>query len=106
VPDVNYLDGHIYHMVHFDNLQNIFRRRALLSKERVLQEGISYHSIAFEEVQNRRDRISIWDTFERRMRTLHSYVPFYFVTRTPMLYVQLKRGLQDMIVFLRRVALL
>lgn len=99
MPDRNRLDGYLYHMVHFDNLQNIFQRRALLSKERVFQEGISYRSIAYEEVQSRRDRIYIWDPFKSRWRSLHSYVPFYFVTRTPMLYVQLKRGIQDSIVF-------
>ena len=26
---MGYLDGYIYHMVHFDNLRNIFQRRAL-----------------------------------------------------------------------------
>src|SRR2546428_2236740 len=81
-------------MVHFDNLQHIFWRRALLSKEKVLQEEIVYHSIAYENVQSLRDRIFVWSYVEHKFRPLHSYVPFYFATRTPMLYVQHKRGIQ------------
>jgi hypothetical protein len=94
----NYLDGYIYHMVHFDNLRNIFQRRAILSKESVMQEVIKYQSIAYEEVQGLRDRIFIWDSLKNAFRGLHSYVPFYFATLTPMLFVQYKKGIQDEIV--------
>lgn len=87
-------------MVHFDNLESIFQRRALLSKEKVIQEGIAYHSIAYDNVQNLRDRVFVWDAVTSRFRPLHSYVPFYFATHTPMLFVQLKQGLQDRIVIL------
>jgi hypothetical protein len=94
------LTGYIYHMVHFDNLQSIFQRRALLSKERVTQELIQHQSIAFEEVQNLRDRIFIWDFSKKGFRSLHSYVPFYFATHTPMLFVQYKNGIQnELIIF-------
>ncbi len=86
MPGVDYLVGSIYHMVHFNNLQNIFQRRALLSKERIIQERISSQSIAFEEVQNLRDRIFVWDYSKKAFRNLHSYVPFYFATHTPMLW--------------------
>jgi hypothetical protein len=85
-------------MVHFANLPQIFQRRAILSKEKVIQEGISYQSIAYEDVQSLRDRIFIWAFSERCFRPLHSYVPFYFATRTPMLYVQYKKGIQSEIV--------
>lgn len=94
---MGYLDGYIYHMVHFDNLRNIFQRRALLSKEKVLQEKISYRSIAYEEVQTLRDRIYIWDFSRQKYRSLHSYVPFYFATRTPMLHNKYTEGIQDQI---------
>ena len=94
----NHLDGCIYHMVHFDNLRNIFQRRAILAKESVLQEVIEYQSIAYEEVQGLRDRIFVWDSVKRTFRGLHSYVPFYFATLTPMLFVQYKKGIQDEIV--------
>ncbi len=100
MSNINYLDGYIYHMVHFANLRNIFQRRALLSKEKMLQEKIPHHSIADEEVQTLRDRIFVRDSLERRYRPLHSYVPFYFAVRTPMLHVQYKGGVQnDIIVF-------
>lgn len=94
---MGYLDGYIYHMVHFDNLRSIFQRRALLSKEKVLQEKIPYHSIAYEEVQTLRDRIYIWDFSRQKYRSLHSYVPFYFATRTPMLHNKYTEGIQDKI---------
>ena len=98
MPGVNHLVGSIYHMVHFNNLQNIFQRRALLSHERVIQERIGYQSIAFEEVQDLRDRIFIKDFSQEAFRSLHSYVPFYFATHTPMLFVQYKNGVQNEIV--------
>ena len=98
MQSIDYLTGPIFHMVHFDNLQSIFLRRALLSKERVVQEAINYQSIAFETVQNLRDRIFIWDFSKKAFRSLHSYVPFYFATHTPMLFVQHKHGIQNEIV--------
>jgi ssDNA thymidine ADP-ribosyltransferase, DarT len=85
-------------MVHFDNLRSIFQRRAILSKESVIQEVIEYQSIAYEEVQSLRDRIFVCDFSKRAFRGLHSYVPFYFATLTPMLFVQYKNDVQDEIV--------
>jgi len=98
MSEVDYLSGYIYHMVHFKNLQDVFLRRAILSKEKVLQEKIHYHSIAWEDVQDLRDRIFIWDFSQQRYRRLHSYVPFYFAVRTPMLHVQYRQGVQREIV--------
>jgi len=98
MSNINYLDGYIYHMVHLENLRSIFQRRAILSKGKVLQEKIAYHSIAYEEVQTLRDRIFVRIPFEARYRPLHSYVPFYFATRTPMLHVQYRKGVQNEIV--------
>lgn len=85
-------------MVHFNNLYNIFQRRAILSKESVRRESIGYQSIAYEEVQGLRDRIFVWDNATDKFRKLHSYVPFYFATLTPMLYVQYKKAIQEEIV--------
>src|SRR5579859_3321469 len=95
---IDYLNGSIYHMVHFDNLKHIFERRAILCKTKVLSEGITYFSIANDDVQDIRDRIYIWDFSQRKYRSLHSYVPFYFATRPPMLHNMLTRGIQDEIV--------
>lgn len=95
---MEYLNGSVYHMVHFDNLESIFLRRALLSKEKVVQEGTTYYSIAYDDVQGLRDRVFVWDAIGLKFRSLHSYVPFYISTHTPMLYVQLSQGIQDKIV--------
>ena len=61
MSDIDYLNGFVYHMVHFENLRNVFRRGALLAKERLVQEMIRPRSIANDEVQNLRDRIFIWN---------------------------------------------
>lgn len=95
MSDTHYLDGFIYHMVHYDNLRGIFQRRAILSKRRVEEENLSYRTIANDEVQDIRDRIYVWDFTKRRYRSLHSYVPFYFATRTPMLHNKFTEGTQD-----------
>ena len=95
---MEYLNGNIYHMIHFNNLESIFRRQALLSKEKVVQEKISYHSIANDDVQGLRDRIFVWDAVRHKLKSLHSYVPFYIANRTPMLLVQCAQGIQDQIV--------
>ncbi len=100
MSEVDYLSGYIYHMVHLKNLQSIFQRKAILSKKLVMKEAIEYQSIAFEEVQSLRDRIFIWDSLKQRYRRLHSYVPFYFTTYTPMLYVQYGRGIQKEIIII------
>src|SRR6266516_1738313 len=98
MSNIDYLNGYIYHMVHFANLRNIFQRRALLSKEKLLEEKIPYRSIAYEEVQTLRDRIFVRYPVGQRYRPLHSYVPFYFATRTPMLHVQYRNGVQNEII--------
>src|SRR5260370_39320057 len=95
MSNINYLDGYIYHMVHLENPRNIFQRRALLSKEIVFQEKIAYHSIANDEVQGFRDRIFIWDFSKQKFRSLHSYVPFYFAIRPPMLHNKYTEGIMD-----------
>src|ERR1700694_1428182 len=95
MSDINYSDGYIYHMAHIDTLKGIFQRRAILSKQRVLQENFSYRSIANDEVQEFRSRVYVWDSIGRRYHSLHSYVPFYFARHTPMLHNKYTEGRQD-----------
>lgn len=98
---MNYLDGFIYHMVHVDNLRSIFLCKALLSQEMLKRERIEPRSIAEPSVQKLRDRIFIWDFYDRKLRNLHSYVPFYFSTCSPMLYVQHNAGIQNELVMFK-----
>lgn len=97
---MDYLSGEIYHMVHVNNLCSIIRQGSLLSKIKLTNMGIKYHSIAFDSVQNLRDRIFIKDTFTNKFFNLHCYIPFYFTTNSPMFHVQKNNGLIDQIVFL------
>jgi hypothetical protein len=97
---IDYLVGYIYHMIHIDNLQSILQQEAIFSKERVSQQQISYRSIAYDSVQKLRDRVFVFDFAKKTFRSIHSYVPFYFATRTPMLYVQYQNGIQDKIAIL------
>lgn len=93
-----YLDGNMYHMSHFENLRSILQSGALLSQKKLEGNKIRWNSIANREVQDLRRRIYIWDLFEKQYRPLHSYVPFYFTTETPMLRNQRERGIQNNIV--------
>ncbi len=63
-----------------------------------MQKKLRYESIAYENVQNLRDRVFVWRADQKKYRSLHSYVPLYFAIRTPMLYVQYKKGIQNNIV--------
>lgn len=98
--ETDYLAGYIYHMIHINNLHSILQQGAISSKERVSQQQISYRSIAYDSVQKLRDRVFVFDFVKKTFRSIHSYVPFYFATRTPMLYVQYQNGIQDKIAIL------
>jgi|SRR5579875_3773843 len=97
---MSYLPGEIYHMVHVNNLCSIIRQRYLLSKVNLSHRNMPYHSIAYDSVQNLRNRVFIKDLATNRFRNLHCYVPFYFTTNSPMFHVQKNRGLLDQIIFL------
>lgn len=95
----DYLHGYIYHMTHFKNLASIFAHGELLSKDTLSRRNVGEHSIAYNSVQDLRDRIFIGDVVEQSYRGLHCYVPFYFAMYPPMSYVQRNRGILDDIVF-------
>lgn len=98
MSNVDYLDGCVYHMSHFENLPSILNSGALLSQEELNSKKIQHRSIANQEVQSLRRRIYVWDSSEQRYRPLHSYVPFYFAKQTPMLRNQYKQGTQSKII--------
>jgi hypothetical protein len=93
----------IYHITHIDNLSGILGEGGLWSDSERLHQGASQVTIAYEDLKLR-----------RRQRVvpvgvggvLADYVPFYFCTRSPMLYaiargqvVNYQRG-QDEIIYL------
>jgi hypothetical protein len=96
----DYLTGHLYHMVHYNNLSSIFRQGMILSNNELTKRTLSHRSIAAESVQNLRKRIFIRESPGKEYRLLHTYVPFYFAVKPPMLYVQRDNDLQDELLFL------
>jgi hypothetical protein len=87
-------------MISITNLSGIFAQQAILSKAYLEQQNITYTSIANDEVQQLRDRVFVWDARSQKFRPLHSYVPFYFATHTPMLYVQFANYRQESVILL------
>lgn len=86
---------YIYHFTHINNLQGIISNG--LTPTNSLIEPC--HSIAFDDIQNRRAEMNIPC---RRETCVHDYVPFYFCARTPMLYTVVAHGTsQNDIVYLR-----
>ena len=76
-------DRHIYHMTHISNLPSIIEHQALLCSQRVTAVKASARSIAYDTLQAYRHntRVPIGPG-----GLLHDYVPFYFCSKTPMLY--------------------
>jgi hypothetical protein len=87
-------------MVSIKNLRNILTYQAIISKKLLGQKNISFVSIANNDVQGLRSRIFIFDAYKNRYKPLHEYVPFYFATHTPMLYVQYTNRIQEEIVII------
>lgn len=84
----NYGIQYIFHMTHIDNLENILRHGLLAHGNPHQQKDISDC-----DVNNRRARL---EPFYHK--PIHSYVPFYFNPRNPMLYY--RKDIQDDIVIL------
>jgi ssDNA thymidine ADP-ribosyltransferase, DarT len=65
----------------------------------LVERNLNERSIAYDSVQDLRDRIFIRDVVGQPYRKLHCYVPFYFAMYPPMSYVQRTRGILNDIVF-------
>ncbi len=72
----------IYHITPIDNLESIISEGGLLAYNVMLDTGINYTNIAYENIQYRRARIRVPCGAGGVM---HDYVPFYFAPRSPML---------------------
>lgn len=96
VPDPIWL----YHITHIDNLTAIIRAGDLLAHNGV---DDAYTDIAHQTIQNRRNNMSVPCAPGGQ---LHDYVPFYFCSRSPMLYalnkgnIETYQGGQESIVYL------
>lgn len=79
---------YIYHMTHYKNLESILKNGLLSHNNELTKEHIDN-----AEVNNRRNKIEpIYN------KNLHTYVPFYFNPRNPMLFVN--KEIQEDIVIL------
>jgi len=78
----------LYHMTDYQNLPSIINSGGLTAYSQIVDQKIDYSDIAHQSVQQRRSttRIKI-----PPYGILHDYVPFYFATRSPMLYA-IKNG--------------
>ena len=73
----------IYHITPISNLPILLQCGELRSKNQLRSGSTSYESIAYEHIQERRAAKAV-PCGPRG--SLHDYVPFYFASRSPMLY--------------------
>lgn len=93
--ETTYTINFLEHMLHHNNLENVFMN-GLLSHKLAHERGLIQEDISMNEVQVRRAqrRLTIDDTDYE----LHEFVPFYFNSRNPMLYR--RRNIQNELVVL------
>ncbi|NOQ36518.1 MAG: DUF4433 domain-containing protein [Methylococcaceae bacterium] len=92
----------IYHFTHLDNFSKLIKTGSILCKNQMIAENQRYQSAAYEDIQNQRKAHPVPVL---PYGTLHDYVPFYFCSRSPMLY-SIKQGnliniQMDKLVFLK-----
>lgn len=93
----------IYHITHINNLESILREGGLIANNGLNEWQINYLDIAHENIQSRRANTSVPCSAGG---VLHDYVPFYFASRSPMLYAIHKgnvsgyKGGQDSVIYL------
>lgn len=73
----------IYHFTHIDNLVRLLGAGMFLCKNEMTAQNSQYRSSAFETVQEQRENFQVPVS---KGGTIHDYVPFYFNSRSPMLY--------------------
>lgn len=93
----------LYHITDINNLESILQHGGLLAVNVVNQKGVEYENIAHNNIQDRR---SIKIVPLPPHGNLHDYVPFYFASKSPMLYAIYKGQVegydkgQDQIIYL------
>lgn len=79
----------IYHITNINNLARIVKTGRLWCDSERIRQGIPCVGIAHDHLKQRRLRTSVRDRAGRVVAAggmLSDYVPFYFATRSPMLY--------------------
>lgn len=92
----------LYHITHVTNLPSVLEHGGLQSHLFIQQHELTYFDVANQDVQSRRNKISISGGIGGN---LHNYVPFYFASRSPMLYYLHKKKLmqEDIIYFMTNI---
>lgn len=75
------LKNHLFHIVHFENVESILLD-GILSHNEAYRRGLIKTDVSLQDVQLRRSRIH--DPIFKRQ--LHDYASLYFYPRNPMLY--------------------
>ena len=70
----------LFHITAVENLENILRDGFLKSKNKILNDGGQFSSIAHSHIQDRRQEKIVPIS---PGGTLHDYVPFFFAPRPP-----------------------
>lgn len=83
---------HIYHITHINNLHSILNSGGLMANSMLKQDKTEYLDIAYEHIQDRRGMTRVP---YGAGGTLHDYVPFYFAPRSPMLYANHKKSVDN-----------
>ncbi len=73
----------IFHFTHINNLQSLVLNGGLICKNAVDRNGIGYTSSAYDSVQGHRQQFPVP---VKPFGMIHDYVPFYFNSRSPMLF--------------------
>lgn len=82
---------YIFHITLIENLRLIFAAGELRAKRALDQDAAGYATIAHQNIQDRRARTPVPCA---PFGVLHDYVPFYFGSRSPMLYA-ISRGMVE-----------
>ena len=87
VPNSTY----IYRFIHIDNIPVLLRRKGIHAPLHNPDDGLVYKAIHNAEIQTQRQVKPIPCAPGGK---IHDYVPFYFCTRSPMLYILSKGGVE------------
>ena len=97
----------IYHFTHRDNLKSILAAGGMVCDRICQRDGLACHEIAYSSLKLKRMRTRVEVA---PYGTLGDYVPFYFGTKSPMIYtykngnVTGKRENQDELIYLATTA--